>query len=176
MKVYKNIFTGMVSVENLFDSWYLFRRGKTGKKDVAEFAVHAEKSIFDLHRDLSEGNYIHGEYSDFFVHDPKCRHIHKACVRDRIVHQAAYHALTDAFKPMFIYDSYSCRVGKGTHRAIATLEMMARKVTRNHTAPCYALKCDVRRFFDSVDHSVLKSIISRKIRSPIIWSQVHWMC
>ena len=164
MKVYRNIFPGMVSVENLFESWYVFRRGKMGKKDVAGFSVHAEKRIFDLHRDLSDGSYVHGEYSDFFIHDPKCRHIHKACVRDRIVHQAVYRTLMDVFEPTFIRDSYSCRVGKGTHRAVAAFETMARKVTRNHTSPCYVLKCDVRRFFDSVDHAVLMGIVSKRIR------------
>jgi len=164
MKIYKNIFEKIVSLENLFASWHKFKQGKIKKKDVQEFSVYLEKYIFELHRDLILGQYKHGKYHAFYIQDPKLRHIHKAQVRDRIIHQAVYSILTKIYEPTFIYDSYSCRTGKGTHKAVSALENMTRKITRNYTAPCYILKCDIKKFFDSIDHEILISIISQRIK------------
>lgn len=154
----------MVSVENLLFSWHKFKRGKMKKKDVQEFALYVEKHIFELHRKLMPGNYRHGKYYGFHIQDPKLRHIHKAEVRDRVVHQAVYSVLTEIFETTFIHHSYSCRLTKGTHKAVKALEVMARKMTRNYTTTCYILKCDIRKFFDSVDHEILIEIIGRKIK------------
>jgi retron-type reverse transcriptase len=164
MKIYKNIFEDMISLENLLTSWYNFRQGKTKKPDVQEFGVHLEKHLFDLHRDLVSGRYKHGRYYGFYIQDPKLRHIHKAEVRDRIVHQSIYTALTKIYEPTFVHDSYSCRRDKGTHKAVKALESMTRKVSKNYTTPCYALKCDIRKFFDSIDHEILLNIIARRIK------------
>lgn len=64
----------------------------------------------------------------------------------------------------FIHNSFSCRRGKGTHRGVEAIRKMARKVSHNHTAPCYALKCDIEKFFDSVDHITLVAILKKKIK------------
>jgi len=164
MKVYKDIFERMVSTDNLLSAWHKFKRGKMKKKDVQEFNLHLEKHIFELHRNLTSGSYRHGKYHGFHIQDPKLRHIHKAEVRDRIVHQAVYAVLTEIFEPTFIHHSYSCRLTKGTHKAVKTLETMTRKMTHNYTSACYALKCDIRKFFDSVDHGILLDIIRRKVK------------
>jgi len=154
----------MVSIENLFLSWHKFKRGKMKKKDVQEFALHLEKHIFELHRELVVGTYKHGKYFGFHIQDPKLRHIHKAEVRDRVVHQAAYSLLSEIFEPTFIHHSYSCRLTKGTHKAVKSMEVMTRKMTHNYTAACYVLKCDIKKFFDSIDHEVLLKIIGRRIK------------
>jgi retron-type reverse transcriptase len=74
------------------------------------------------------------------------------------------------FDSSFIYDSYSCRLGKGTHKGIARLEVFTRKVSQNHTVGCWALKCDIKKFFASVDHKVLLNLLKEKIRDEdIIW-------
>ncbi len=116
-----------------------------------------------LHSELKNRTYRHSNYTSFYITDPKLRHIHKAIVKDRIVHHAVYRVLYPIFDAGFIYDSYSCRIGKGTHKAVRRLEFFARKVSKNYTGSCFALKCDIRKFFDSVDHEVLKKIIKRKI-------------
>jgi len=164
MKIYENIFEEIISFENLLNAWYNFKQGKAKKKDVQEFGMHLEKNLFALHRDLTLGQYKHGAYYAFYIQDPKLRHIHKAEVCDRVVHQAVHSVLTKIYEPTFIHDSYSCRVGKGTHKAVKTLEAMARKVSKNHTSPCYVLKCDIRKFFDNVDYEILLKIISRRIK------------
>ena len=160
MKTPQSVFTEMTSVESLFDSWRLFRCGKSQRRDVQEFERHVEKNIFQLHRDLKSKKYRHAVYSSFFIQDPKVRHIRKACVRDRLVRQAIYTMLVRIFDPKFIHLLSSSRTGKGTHRAVNALRAATHKVSRNGTRPCWALKCDVRKFYDSVDHKILLDLVS----------------
>lgn len=160
------MFEQIISLENLFAAWREFRRGKRGKTDVQEFERNLEDNIFALHDDLASGQYRHGPYHRFHIFDPKHRIIHKASVRDRLVHHAVYRVMTPLFETSFIFDSYSCRIGKGTHAAVRRLEAFARRVSRNNTGPCWALKFDVKKFFDSVDHDILLGILYRQIACP----------
>lgn len=154
-------------------SWKGFRKGKRKKVDVQEFERNLEDNLFSLHSELKNKTYRHSDYTSFYITDPKSRHIHKACVRDRIVHHAIYRILYPIFDPIFVDDSYSCRTGKGTHKAVSRLEFFSRKVSKNYTQPCWALKCDIRKFFDSVDHEILFQLIKRKISDretlDLIW-------
>ena len=131
-----------------------------------EFEYKLEENIFQLYYELKEGTYKHGPYEDFWIQDPKQRHIHKALVRDRIVHHALFSALSPVFEPMFIYDSYSCRENKGSHKGIGRLARMLRKASKNNHKDCFVLKCDIRKFFKSVDHQILISIIGKRIKDP----------
>ena len=170
MNAMTSLFKKIISVEQLFDAWDLFKKGKRGRKDVREFERHLEKNIFKLHRELISKQYKHSSYSSFFIHDPKIRHIRKACVRDRLVHQAVYTALVEIYEPLFIHHLYSSRLGKGTHKGVKALEKMTFKVSKNYTRTCWSLKCDVRRFFDTVDHEILLNVISAKIKcTDTIW-------
>jgi RNA-directed DNA polymerase len=164
MKIYRNIFPSIISPENLFAAWETFKRDKRNKPDVEVFEQHIERHIFALHRDLIAKTYRHGPYEGFWIHDPKLRRIHKATVRDRILHHAIYKILNPIFEETFIPTSFSCRIGKGTHKGMKELAAMIRATSRNETRRCYALKCDVRKFFDSVDHDILLGILSRRIR------------
>lgn len=157
-------FGRIVSPENLFAAWEEFRKGKRSRPDVMRFEEQLEPNIFQLQRELAAGAYRHGSYSAFRICDPKQRQIHKAAVRDRVVHHAVFAVLNPVFEPAFIAHSFSCRVGKGTHRAVDALERMLWQASRNHTRPCFALKCDVHQFFASVDHGILLDILGRKIR------------
>lgn len=130
------------------------------------FEKRLEQNIFALHRDLLCKAYKHGAYSNFYIYDPKLRHIHKATVRDRVLHHAIFKVLNPIFEPTFISNSFSCRVGKGTHKGVEVLDKMLRKVSRNYIRTAYALKCDVRKFFDSVDHAILIKLLRRKIKDP----------
>ena len=120
----------MVSAERLFQAWFLFRKGKRNRKDVQEFERNLEQNVFKLHRELFAKKYQHGTYSSFYIHDPKLRHIRKACVRDRLVHQTIYTSLTEIFEPKLIHNIYSCRLGKGTHKAVNQLRKMTWKVSK----------------------------------------------
>ncbi len=145
MKVHEHIFERIVSPEHLFAAWEEFKKGKSSRKGVQAFEWRLEQNIFQLCRELHSGAYRHGPYSAFTIRDPKQRRIHKATVRDRIVHHAVFAALNPVFEPTFISHSFSCRKGKGTHQAVAALEKMLRQGSRNHTRPCFVLKCDIQR-------------------------------
>lgn len=107
--------------------------------------------------------YTHDVYQPFTICDPKQRQIHKATVRDRLVHQAIVSIVEPLFEKRFIYDSYSCRIGKGTHAGVERLGLFLRQVSRNDTRKVYVLKCDVRRFFASIDHEILMKQIESKV-------------
>ncbi len=132
--------------------------------DVIVFSQKVEKNLFNLICDLKSENYVHGQYIRFCVHDPKKREISKAPVRDRVLHHAICRMLVDIFDKTFIFDSYSSRKEKGTHLAIHRLQEFAKKLSRNHTKTVWALQLDVRKFFDSVDHEILLSLLKKKIK------------
>lgn len=138
-------------------------RGKRKKKDVQEFQNCLMDNILALHRELAAGTYKHGPYQHFKISDPKPRDIHKATVRDRLVHHAIYRQIYPFFDRTWIADSYSCRKGKGTHRAMDRFRSFAAQVSRNHTHTCWVLKCDIKKFFASIDQQTLLDIVASYI-------------
>ncbi|MBU1557730.1 reverse transcriptase/maturase family protein [Patescibacteria group bacterium] len=160
----------IISVENLLKAWKEFKRGKSKRKDVLEFERNLMDNIFSLHKDLKNKTYKHGKYEAFNISDPKPRNIHKARVKDRLLHHAVYRKLYFFFDRKFISDSYSCRKRKGTHRAINRFRNFARKESKNHTKTVWVLKCDIRKFFASIDHKILIEILEENIEDKnIIW-------
>lgn len=153
----------IISAENLLAAWQEFVRGKRRRKDVQEFERDLMANILALHRDLAVNIYVHSAYQAFNISDPKPRIIHKASVRDRLLHHALYRKLYPFFDRTFIADSYSCRIGKGTHCAMNRFRAFGRIVSRNDTRTCWVLKCDIRKFFASVDHGILQGILKRSI-------------
>lgn len=122
-----------------------------------------EDNVFQLHKELRTGSYQHSSYTPFKIRDPKEREIHKATVKDRIVHQAVVSAIEPIFEPRFIFDSYSCRIGRGTHAASKRLQRFCRKASRNNTRTIYVLKLDIKKFFDSVEQQILYKLLCRHI-------------
>jgi len=162
--------TSSISLENLLISWQEFLKGKRKRKDVAEFSLCFMDNILELHSDLINKTYKHGLYHAFKINDPKPRDIHKATVRDRIVHHAIYRSLYSYFDKKFIFDSYSCRNKKGTHKALNRFRDLARKVSKNNTKTAWVLKGDIRKFFANIDHQVLKDILCKYIGDEnILW-------
>ncbi len=166
-------FCDVISVENLLSAWKEFRKGKRGKQDVAEFELWLEENLFTLHHELASGTWKPEPYTAFYVQDSKLRLIHKASVRDRVLYQAVYRSLYMLFDKGFIHDSYSSRNGKGTHAGVKRFEAFARKVTENYRKPGFALKCDVRKFFDSIDHDILLSFIAQKVSDPKLFELIR---
>jgi len=158
-----SLFEQICSIENVYAAWAKFSFGKRAKADVMAFEFRLEDHLFALRDDLLSGTYRHDPYKPFTVHDPKRRQIHKAIVKDRVVHQAIVNVIEPLFETRFIYDSYSCRVGKGTHAAVNRLRTFLRRVSRNNTQTVYALKCDVRKFFASVNQRTLLSLLERRV-------------
>jgi retron-type reverse transcriptase len=127
-------------------------------------------NILCLHQELAEKTYRHGPYQAFKINDPKPRDIHKASVRDRLLHHAIYRILYPYFDRQFIYDSYSCRLEKGTHKAINHFRSLAQKVSCNNTRTVWILKCDIKKFFANIDHTILLGILAEHVSDKeIIW-------
>ncbi len=120
-------------------------------------------NICALHAELAARTYRHGGYIHFVIADPKRRDIHKASVRDRLVHHALYRILYPFFDRRFVADSYSCRIDRGTHKAISRFRAFVCVVGKNNTRTCWVLKCDIRKFFANIDHAILMDILSRSI-------------
>lgn len=171
MKKYFNIeYKDIISVGNLLKAWEEFLPGKKNKKDVCEFSKNLMENILDLNNDLTNKSYRHGRYKAFNISDPKPRNIHKASVRDRLLHHSLYRKLYPLFDKTFFSESYSCRIGKGTHRAINKFRSFAYKESKNHSRTLWILKCDIRKFFASIDHKTMKSILSEYISdADILW-------
>ncbi len=156
-------FEDVSSTKALFAAWDKFRCGKRLRSDVLKYERHLEENIFALSESIVTGYYRHDAYVSFTIHDPKQRQIHKATVQDRLVHQAITSAIEPLFESRFIYDSYSCRKGKGTHAAVKRLRSFLYRDSHNNTLTVYALKCDIKQFFASVDHRILMELLMQKL-------------
>lgn len=151
-------------MEAIFQAWDEFIEGKKKKIDVVAFTRFLEDNLFDLQQSLKEKTYRHGSYKSFYIRDPKVRHISKACVKDRVVHHLVSSMLEKIFDPTFYVHSYSCRREKGAHKAIETFIKLSKKASKNNTGSLFVLKCDIKKFFASVDHEVLLKQLTNKIR------------
>lgn len=161
-----SLYGKIVSLGNIFAAWSDFKEDKRSKTEILDFERNLEDNIFKLYEELRTKTYCHSQYTSFYITDPKIRHIRKANVRDRVVHHAIFRVLCPIFDQSFIFDSYSCRIDKGVHVAVDRLELFIKKVSKNYSSPCFVLKCDIKKFFDSVDHHILFETIKRKISDP----------
>ncbi len=168
MNIIHNDYKNLICVENIFTAWQKFRVGKNKKIDVMEFERHLEDNLFSLYHDLQRNSYSHSGYEYFRITDPKKRDIHKAKVKDRIIHQVFYDYLCRIYEPFFIYDSYSSRLNKGTHRAVKKLGDFTEQVAKDNFGRCYALKCDIKKFFENIDHKILLELLADKVKDKNI--------
>ncbi len=151
------IWPQVVSFNNLLLAYRKARRGKGSKPDVVRFALNLETELFQLQRELKNDDYCPGAYRLFRIYERKPRIIAAAPFRDRVVHHAVMNQVEPALDRTFIHDSYACRRGKGVHAAVDRYQLWAR---RN----AYALKMDVSQYFPSIDHTILKSKLRRRIK------------
>lgn len=130
--------------------------GKRKKPGAAAFMANFESEILRLERELADGSYRPGRYVEIEVWDPKHRIVSAAPFRDRVVHHALCSVVEPIFEASFIDHTFANRTGKGTHRAIRAYERY-----RNRYA--HVLRCDIYRYFPSIDHSILKAEFRRRI-------------
>lgn len=169
-KLFNKSFENIVTVPNLLSAWEEFIIGKRKRQDVIAFQLRLMDNILYLYSDLKNKTYRHGAYNAFNISDPKPRNIHKASVLDRLLHHLLYRETFDYIDRHFIYDSYSCRLNKGTHRAVYRFTKFANKVSKNNIRTVWVLKCDIRRFFASINHKILKDILSKYFKdSELVW-------
>jgi len=156
-KTFNKLYFEICSFKNLINAFYKARRGKRNREAVADFEYHLEKFICELKSELENRTYGPGAYTNFYVFEHKKRLITAAPFRDRVVHHAIVNVLEPIFERMFIYDSYACRKEKGQHKAV-------RRFTEFCRSNRYVLRCDIKKFYPSVDHQILLRIISRWIK------------
>ncbi len=159
MKTYKHLYPQITAFENLHRAFKKAARGKRGRPDVAAFEFDLERQLLNLQADLQTETYRPGAYYNFRVYDPKPRLISAAPFRDRVTHHALCNVIEPLFERRFIFDTYACRLGKGTHAALDRAQHFARRFP-------YVLKCDLQHFFPSMDHALLKNQLARVIADP----------
>jgi retron-type reverse transcriptase len=178
MKTYKHLFERLISIENLEKAYWKARKHKSNNPTVHEFEKHWQLHLATLHRELKTRTYTPRPLKTFILRDPKTRKICVSDFRDRVVHHALVNILQPIFEPRFIHDSYASRKGKGTFAALKRFNVFLRKVTKNgqlvpdsqnaNAVRGYALKADIKHYFDMVDHDVLLSIIAKRVKDDCV--------
>jgi retron-type reverse transcriptase len=167
MKRLGNIYQQVISIDNLYAADAIAQRGKAKQPAVIKHMQNQDANIWQLHNALFDKNYRTSEYTTFKIHDPKEREVYRLpYFPDRIVHHAIMRVLEPMFKANFTADTYSCIKGKGVHAASFAL----RKALKNQTETLYCLKFDIKKFYPSVNHDVLKIQLRRKIKdTDLLW-------
>lgn len=163
MKTFNRLFDKICTFENLLIAARKAERGKRHKANVARFNANLEWELIRLRQELSDHSYRPGPYRHFVVYEAKKRIISAAAYCDRVVHHALCNIIEPLFDRMFIFDSYASRPGKGTHLAVQKCSQFARN-------NCYVLKCDIRKYFPSIDHQILFEQFRKRIKDPdVLW-------
>ncbi len=164
MKRHGNLWNQVIDMDNLRYAYVLARKGKGRKEGVRKFARNLEKNLAIIRDMLVTKTFRTSMYSMRTIYEPKKREIFiLPFYPDRIVQHAVMNVLEPIWDNMFIAESYACRVGKGMHKgSIKTMQF----IRKNR----YCLKCDIRKFYPSINHAILKQIIRRKIKDQnVLW-------
>ncbi|GMX59005.1 MAG: RNA-directed DNA polymerase [Candidatus Microsyncoccus archaeolyticus] len=165
MKRKGNLFEKICSFENIYLAYLKARKGKKIKRDILEFNYYLEYNLVDIRNSIEKQKYIHGIYKEFMVHDSKKRLIRAPLFKDRTIHHSLCNIIEPIFEKSFIFDSYACRKKKGSHKGIKRLTLFLKDNKEK-----YCLKCDISKYFDSIDQIILFSLIKKKIKDKkTIW-------
>ena len=144
-----------IQLEELFEAYFDCRKNKRNTANALAFEIDYENKLVKLCEEINNGTYKIGRSIAFIVDKPVTREIFAADFRDRIVHHLIIKKLNHLLEKQFIYDSYSCRVGKGTHFGIQRVDRFIRKCSKNYTQNCYILKLDIQGFFMHINKNIL---------------------
>ncbi|MBD2596523.1 RNA-directed DNA polymerase [Nostoc spongiaeforme FACHB-130] len=163
MKRYGNLYPQIIKFESILLASRQAQKGKRFRDNVLDFNYHLETELIRLQKQLTDKTYQPGAYRTFHLINPKSRLISAAPYRDRVVHHALCNIIVPIFERTFIADSYANRLGFGTHQALKKFTHFARNSR-------YILQCDIRKYFPTIDHIILKELIRRKIKcSDTLW-------
>lgn len=160
MKRIANLYNSVCDLDNLYRAHQKARKGKSKRYGVRLFEKNLNENIRELQNELIAGTYRTSEYSIFQIHDPKERTVYRLPFRDRVVHHAIMNVLEPVWTSVFISNTYACIKGRGIHKALERLRRDLKDVVDTQ----YCLKIDIRKFYPSIDHDVMKAIIRRKIK------------
>lgn len=157
MKRIGNLFDGIVAVENLESACLKAFRGKNSSARVIELREKLTDYVSNLHKRLIDGEVAFGKYRRFIIHEPKCREISAPSLEEMIVQHAVMNVCHPHFERKYIYHSYASRPGKGIHLAVKT-------VLNKTSGYKWYVKLDIKKFFDSVDHNILKCMLFKMFK------------
>lgn len=153
-----------VELVALFTAYFECRKNKRNTANALAFEIDYENNLVQLCEELNSGTYKIGRSIAFIVDKPVKREVFAADFRDRVVHHFIISKLNHLFEKQFIYDSYSCRVGKGTHFGIQRIDKFIRQCSSNYTKDCYILKLDLQGFFMSINKNILYAKLEKFIK------------
>ena len=161
MKSHTGLWERLVSFKNLLLAYKKARKAKPSSIEVLIFSMNLEKNLFALQEELVLGTYKLSGYRSFTIFEPKRRTIKALPFKDRIVQHALCNLIEPIFDRTFINNSFACRKDRGTHKGLISVKKVVQnKFTKNK----YALKCDVRKYFPTIDHLILKNILFKRIK------------
>lgn len=160
MKRIGNLFEQAFTPEVLYQAWVVASKGKRNKRATLEFSRNLAHNLKEIHTSLHNGTYTLQPYKEFLVYEPKKRTIFAPTFYDLVVQHAIYRVIYPIFNSTFIDQSYACRKGKGTHAAAD----YAQDALRSSDPDSYILQLDIRKFFYSIDRSILRTLIERRIK------------
>lgn len=160
MKRIGNLYDKVCRLDNLYLAYDKARKGKARQYGVRLFEKDIEGNLHQLYNELVNEAYRTSEYKVFTIYDPKEREISSLPFRDRIVHHAIMNVMEPIWTSVFIRQTYSCIKGRGIHDVLNHLKRDLKDVENTR----YCLKIDIRKFYPSIDHDILKSIIRKKIK------------
>jgi len=167
------------SYEKLYKAYLDCRKNKRNTDSALEFEWDMEKNLYELYKEINSKTYNPGKSICFVCEEPTVREIFAAEFRDRIIYHLLVNEVEEAGERNFIYDSYSCRKNKGTHKAVKRLKSFSKKVTKNYSRSAYCLQMDISGFFMSINHKVLYAIFKKIIvrqEKPHRWkSDLLWL-
>ncbi len=153
-----------IELEEFFEAYFNCRSNKRNTANATAFEVDYESNLVQLCKEINNETYQIGRSIAFTVDKPVKREIFAADFRDRVVHHLIIGKLNQLFEKQFIHDSYSCRVGKGTHFGIQRIDRFIRQCSANYTNDCYILKLDLQGFFMSINKNILFEKLERFIK------------
>lgn len=163
MKRYGHMYEQVCSYTNLFQAFHNAQKGKSSRQEVIQFNYNLEENLRSLQVELESMTYRTSDYVTFVKHEPKERIIFKLPFRDRVVHWAIMQIVEPIWVSQFTSDTYACIKGRGVHSMTARLK---KDIKNDPEGTRYCLKVDVKKFYPSINHEILKEVVRKKIKDP----------
>lgn len=166
MKRFGNLYDSVCDLDNLYLAYTKAKKGKSESYGVIRFEKELDNNILSIHKELVDGTYNTSKYEVFTIFEPKERIIYRLPFRDRVVHHAIINVLEKTWTSVLISHTYSCIKGRGIHGLLKHLK----RDLKDTEGTKYCLKMDIRKFYPSIDHEKMKTIIRKKIKDAKLLS------
>ena len=160
----------MFTYEQIYRCYLECRKNKRNTLNQLEFEIDVDTNLLRLQEELNNRTYKPQPSLCFVLEKPKLREVFAATFKDRVVHHILIEYLNSIYEPCFIFDSYACRIGKGTHASVKRLQKFSKSITENNTKTAYYMQLDIRSFFIEINKNILCDILARKVKDDeMLW-------